>query len=93
MYLCYSLGIVRSGAHFCLVLLCTNHPGDTSVLTLQFIILGLYGISSYKEDGFYIIVLVNGIISNAYFYRVQILLTVLYNVLTFVFAGCKKGSM
>lgn len=38
-------------------------------------------------------VLVNGIISNAYFYSVQILRTVLYNVLTFVFAGCKKSSM
>lgn len=61
---------------------------DTSI-----IILGLYGRSSYKEDGFYIMVLVNGIISNAYFYSVQILQTVLYNVLTFVFAGCKKGSM
>lgn len=38
-------------------------------------------------------VLVNELISNAYFYSVQILRTVLYNVLTFVFAGCKKGSM
>ena len=49
--------------------------------------------SPYKEDRFYIMFLVNRIISNAYFCSVRTLLTVLYNVLTFVFAGCKKGSM
>lgn len=38
-------------------------------------------------------VLVNGIISNAYFCSAQTSLTWLYNVLTFVFTGCKKGSM
>ena len=53
---CQGWGTFLSG-----VTVYNNHPDDTSVFVylevqLSIIILGLYGIRLYKEDGFYIIV-------------------------------------